>query len=69
MNFDEIIMKIDPKEYYTLTQVSTLSGFSYTAILNRVKTGQLPYRLILNRRFVSGKDLIKALTSDAEVVK
>lgn len=68
MNFDELINTVNPDNDYNLHEVTKISGFSYTAILNNVKKGNIPSRKVLNRYFVKGKDLIKVLTGECKSV-
>lgn len=63
MNFDELVKKIDPVQDYTLMQSSKLTSMSYTAIKHRIAHGKLPYRIILDRKYIKGIDLIKAMTN------
>lgn len=63
MNFDELVKEIDPAQDYTIAQSSKLTRMSYTAIKHRVDHGHLPFRIILNRKYIKGIDLIKAMTN------
>ncbi|NCU33026.1 MAG: hypothetical protein EOM23_08875 [Candidatus Moranbacteria bacterium] len=68
-NYDELIQQIDSTHDYTIAQASKLTGFSYTAIVHRVKIGNLPHRIIMDRKFIKGSDLIKAMTGFSPKVK
>lgn len=68
MNFDELVKNIDPTNYYTITEASKLISHSYTAISTRVNKGKIPHKVILDRKYIKGIDLIDAMSVSCDKV-
>lgn len=64
MNFDELVKKIDPTNYYTISEASKLISFSYTAISTRVNKGKIPCKIVLGHKYIKGMDLINAVSGE-----
>jgi len=64
MNIDDVIVKISPEKDYKVTEISRMTGLSYSCILANIKRGSFPSRLIFNRLYVKGRDLKKYLTGE-----
>lgn len=64
MNFEEIILKIDPKKDYKVVDVAKMTGLSYSCILQHVKRETFPSRRVFNRIYVKGIDLRNYLTGE-----
>lgn len=64
MNFEEIVLKIDPKKDYKVVDISKITGMSYSCILQHCKRGTFPSRRVWNRIYVKGIDLRNYLTGE-----
>jgi len=69
LNFEEIIVKIDPDKSYTIPKVVEMVGVSYTAILNAVKRGDIEAKKIFGRHWVEGRSIRNYLTINKKLDK
>lgn len=58
MNLDEVAVKFNPVQDYTLTQIKEiLKEISYSSILNNITKGKLKARLVFGKYYVKGADI------------
>lgn len=62
MNFEAIVKEINPEEDYTVTEISRLTGLSYSCILAHVRRENLKSRKIFNKYYIKGRDIRNYLT-------